>query len=168
MLLLASLGVMPSSASWNDARELQTQSPLEISTESCDITKIQRDPYIHKDKYIVAVVPTSRPEETIAATTIAFQDYLTATAGQMFDPPIAFEVVTFDFDGELEAVKNHDIDFLWANSGDYSCVGSQYGATALVTVSTSPSFHLGCCVKISMIPTTGVCYPNTFAVHKAS
>jgi hypothetical protein len=147
MLLLVSLGFKPLSASRNDARELQTQSPQEISTELCGTTKIQRDSYVHKDKYIVGVVPTSRAEETVAATTIVFQDYLTATAGQMFNPPISFEVKVYDFVGELEAVENQDVDFLWANSGDYSCVGTQFGATALVTVGTSPSFHLGCCTK---------------------
>jgi hypothetical protein len=120
---------------------------LEVSIESCDVTKIQRDEYVHKDKYIVGLVPTKKAEETVVAATIVFQDYLTATAGQMFDPPIEFELVLYDFDGALLAVENHDIDFLYANSAVYSCVGTQIGATALVTVSITTSFQFDCCGK---------------------
>jgi hypothetical protein len=160
-VLLASLGFMPLSTSINDARELQTQSPQELegSTQSCDITKIQRDEYVHKDKYIVGVVSTNDVEETLQAATLVLQDYLTATAGQMFDPPIAFELVAYDFEGTLKAVQKHDIDFLYADPGVYSCVGTEIGATALVTVSNSPLFLLGCS-KTSEIPTTRHCCLN--------
>lgn len=46
-----------------------------------------------------------------------FSDYLTATAGQRFDPPVEFEMVPVNFQGLFDAVQEDSIDFIYANPG---------------------------------------------------
>jgi serine/threonine protein kinase/ABC-type phosphate/phosphonate transport system substrate-binding protein len=105
-----------------------------ISQQGCDSKKIRPDPFTHKNKYTVGVYAISSLNDAYLETHKAFGDYLTATAGQQFDPPIEFEVVSSYFSGILDAIGKDEMHFLYANPGVYSCVGTQLGATALATV----------------------------------
>jgi ABC-type phosphate/phosphonate transport system substrate-binding protein len=73
-------------------------------------------------------------QSAIDETHQVFADYLTQTAGTLFDPPIQFKVEPKDYDGVFKATMDEDIDFLYSNPGVYSCIGTQFGATALATI----------------------------------
>jgi hypothetical protein len=75
---------------------------------------------------------------------LIFGEYLTATAGQMFDPPVTFEVVPLVFEEMFAAAENKELDFMFSNPGIYACVGTQLGATALATVSEHETWTEGC------------------------
>lgn len=107
--------------------------PSKAQNERCQ-TKITFDPFIHKHNYTIAVHATRGLESAFNEVEKVFSQFLSATAGQRFDPPIQFNVVPYYFDGLFTAIENEEMDFLYANPGVYSCVGTQVGATALTTV----------------------------------
>ncbi|CAB9502908.1 activated protein kinase catalytic subunit alpha-1 [Seminavis robusta] len=63
-----------------------------------------------------------------------FGEYLTATAGNRFDPPITFEMVPVTFQELFDKVATEDIDFFYANPGIFSCVGTEVGAQPIATI----------------------------------
>lgn len=105
-----------------------------ISAGICEFDKIEIDPFIHKSVYSVGVHAVRGLEEAFTETNKVFAEFLSATAGQKFDPPITFEVTPYYFDGIFTAIESKEMDFLYANPGIYSCIGTQVGATALATV----------------------------------
>ncbi|KAG7351597.1 adenylate and guanylate cyclase catalytic domain containing protein [Nitzschia inconspicua] len=90
------------------------------------------DQYIHKPVYRIGVHATREANETLRNHE-KFGKYLTETAGQKFDPPIQFEIVSLYFDPLLSSITNKDVDFFYSNPGVYSCVGVETGTSALVT-----------------------------------
>jgi len=123
-----------SSSSWTS---LSRQPIFFVSAQSqgnCSYTKIQRDPYRHKSSYTVAVHAVRGFDITVQEVHTVFSDYLTATAGQKFDPPIQFEMLPLGYSELIPKIENDEIDFLYSNPGVYSCIGTQVGATALATV----------------------------------
>ena len=97
-------------------------------------TKHEFNPFIHKEVYKIQVHATRGLQDAYDAVYKVFGDYLTATAGQRFEPPISFEVVPNYFDGLFQAIEEEEMDFLYANPGVFTCVGVEAGATALTTV----------------------------------
>ncbi len=102
--------------------------------QECDLAKTKFDPFIHKSTYTIGVHATLDLETVFDETNQVFGEYLTATAGKRFDPPIQFNVVPNYFDGIFDAIENEEVDFLYSDPGVYSCIGTQVGATALATV----------------------------------
>lgn len=100
----------------------------------CEHEPITINPFIHKSHYTIGVHATRGLDEAFNETHMLFSEYLSATAGEMFAPPIKFELVPYYFDGVFTAIEKDELDFLYANPGIYSCIGTQIGASALVTV----------------------------------
>jgi len=103
-------------------------------TDSCGFEKIKLDPYIHKKTYTIGVHANHGLDEAYDQAVGVFSEYLTATAGQKFDPPIEFIVAPNLFTELFTAIENQEVDFFYANPGVYSCIGTQVGAAALATV----------------------------------
>lgn len=101
---------------------------------SCWAEKIKLDPYIHKSSYTIGVHANHGLDEAYNQAVGVFSEYLSATAGKKFDPPIEFLVVPNNFGELFTAIENEEVDFFYANPGVYSCIGTQVGATALATV----------------------------------
>lgn len=133
----ASTVVSPLVEDLQDAENSSIRQDQEIGLQasSCGATAIKLDPFIHKAKYTVGVHATHGLDKTFYETKLIFEDYLTATAGKKFDPPVTFEVVPDYFVDLFHAIKEDEMDFLYANPGVYSCIGVEHGATALTTVS---------------------------------
>lgn len=112
-----------------------TQAPQVISSvNSCNTDKIQFDPLKHKQTYTVAVHAIAGLDAALAQSNIIFGEYLTKTAGKKFNPPIEFNVVAHLYGDLFDAITNGEVDFFYANSGIYSCIGTEVGAAALGTV----------------------------------
>jgi len=113
-----------------------TPTPTHPSSEKECETKVHSfDPYIHKPIYTIGVHAIAGLDQALKETNQTFSTYLTETAGQKFDPPIKFEVVPKLFEAIFTAIDNKEVDFIFANPGVYSCIGTEVGATALVTSS---------------------------------
>ena len=65
-----------------------------------------------------------------------FENYLSATAGQRFDPPIRFDLVPVKAHDLLEGAASQEIDFFFSNPGLFTCVGIDTGAQPLVTANS--------------------------------
>ena len=86
----------------------------------------------YKQVYTVAVLAFRGEEKAWDGYNATFNDYLTATAGQMFDPPIQF-VMKPVFQTLFEDVAMGAVDFVYVNPGQYSCIESEYEAYSLVS-----------------------------------
>lgn len=100
----------------------------------CFPPKIPFDSHKHKQKYRIAIQHFRGAKYAMQDYNLTFQHYLTATAGQRFDPPIEFELVPVTFNGLFEKVEaEKSVDLIYANPGSYSCIGVEVGAQPLVT-----------------------------------
>ena len=139
IFLLASLGISPLSISI-DARQLlgdesESNPTTTTGAVSCGTSKQQLDDYIRKDKYVIGIHAEHDEETYVYNHELIFQEYLTATAGQKFDPPIKFELIPVNLEQVVGSVETQEVDFFYANPGFFSCVGTEVGAIALNTVS---------------------------------
>jgi hypothetical protein len=60
------------------------------STSSCMDAVRKFDPFMHKKVYTVGLHAINGLETARAESSVMFQDFLTLTAGQRFDPPIRY------------------------------------------------------------------------------
>lgn len=84
----------------------------------------------------VGVLAIRGVESATAQWKLTFGDYLTATAGAEFDPPITFEMVPVPFGLEREPADEFihgDYDFVYANPSMFSCVDSEVGMNTLTS-----------------------------------
>ncbi len=149
IFLLTSLGFTPLSVSIDESQLLlvdepyaEAQTTVKVSRSlSCGTSKQRLDDYIRKDKYVIGIHTEHDQETYIYNHELIFQEYLTATAGQKFDPPIKFELIPVNLEQIVASIDTQDVDFFYANPGFFSCVGTEVGAIALNTVSTTPTIQ---------------------------
>ena len=119
----------------DDAEANAAVTALSESRPGCGTGTQQLDDYIRKEKYVIGIHAEQDKDSVVYNNELIFQEYLTATAGQKFDPPITFEVIPVNFEQIIGSVETQEVDFFYANPGLYSCVGIEVGAIALNTVS---------------------------------
>ena len=109
---------------------LSTVEELEAMSSELGCTKGFKtfNPLLHKQKYKVAVHAVRGKDEARADYGKIFQEYLTATAGQRFVPPIEFEVVPVTSWELTAGALEEELDFFTSNPGMYSCMGLLTGA----------------------------------------
>lgn len=105
-------------------------------TPRCEKSLHTFDEALHKQTYRVAVDTVDGVDEAFERYEKLFSEYLSQTAGERFDQPIAFEMVSLDYSDLFEAAENEQIDFIYADPGVYSCIGVEFGAEALVTTTS--------------------------------
>lgn len=113
-----------------------TEPPVLEERSRCFSPKHTFDRYKHQDVYHIGVHATHSFEATFAEYNTTFSEYLTATAGQRFDPPIKFDMVPYTFDGIFDAIEHDQLDFMFTSPSIYSCIGIEVGAAALGTIIT--------------------------------
>lgn len=109
--------------------------------EDCDFSTTKQDPFNHKSLYTVGVHSVRGLDVTLYETNKIYAEYLTQTAGKKFDPPIEFRVVPYYFGDLFSAIENGEVDFVYSNPGVFSCIGVEFGATALATVVKALTTH---------------------------
>lgn len=106
-------------------------------TEDEGCTKLIRNfnPLRHKNKYRVGVFNSDGGDAvTFQYYNLTFSQYLTATAGQAFDPPIQFDMVPVTLTDLMEGAVSENIDFMFASSAVSSCMATEHEVQPLVTI----------------------------------
>jgi ABC-type phosphate/phosphonate transport system substrate-binding protein len=86
-----------------------------------------------KPKYTVGVLAIRGFDAAYAEFNATFNEYLTATAGQKFDPPIEFELKPLDFLTLFSDAEFRQVDFIYVNPSAYSCIESEYKSYSLAS-----------------------------------
>eukprot|EP00934_Nitzschia_sp_Nitz4_P000730 Nitzschia sp. Nitz4//scaffold400_size11000//6496//9915//NITZ4_009055-RA/size11000-processed-gene-0.2-mRNA-1//-1//CDS//3329551059//730//frame0 len=97
---------------------------------------IEYNSALYKNKYTIGVLAISGEAATYARYTSTFQDYLTATAGARFDPPIEFEINVVNFQEMYDLSETEEIDFNFVNPSASVCISAEYGSQQLATMVT--------------------------------
>lgn len=100
---------------------------------NCNAVKKTLDPKRHKSTYTVGVLAIRGFEAAYQEFNKTFSDYLTVTAGQRFDPPVAFEMKPLNFISLIEDTEASLVDFIYVNPSAFSCIESEYTAQSLVS-----------------------------------
>lgn len=92
------------------------------------------DPLIHKRKYVVGVFNSEGVDLAFRQYNTTFAQYLTATAGQKFNPPIEFDMIPLILTEFMDMAEKEDVDFTFASSAVSSCMATEHKAQPLVTI----------------------------------
>lgn len=87
----------------------------------------------NKEVYKVGVLADRGVDAAFNEFNVTFSDYLTASVGAKFDPPIRFELKPLDFISLFTDVEEKNVDFIYTNPSAFSCIASEYGANTLVS-----------------------------------
>ncbi|CAJ1963239.1 unnamed protein product [Cylindrotheca closterium] len=115
-------------------RQLQQQQQC----DSC-APPIPFDPSVHKPVYKIALQPSVNLP-LMRSLNVTFEDYLTATAGKRFDPPIQFEVMIITNSLAYDLMKSQEIDFIFINPFQSTCLEEEFGAQAIASSVRTTSF----------------------------
>lgn len=102
-------------------------------TPRCTPTTTRLNPSRHQLVYTVGVLAIRGNEAAFKEFNSTFADYLTATAGQRFDPPVRFQLKPLNFVQLFTDTEATLVDFIYVNPSAFSCIESEYGAQSLVS-----------------------------------
>ena len=128
-----SIGTTAGSDGSNTAATTTTSSGGAPDLLDCARTKHVFDDHVHKPKYRIAVDAVRGIEASMNYFNATFSEYLTATAGKRFDPPIHFELVALNYTGFLDAVLSAQVDLTYSNPGSASCVSIEADGYPIAT-----------------------------------
>jgi hypothetical protein len=86
-----------------------------------------------KRTYNIGVYAPDHIEKTRNEFNLTFETYLTETVGKRWKPPIQFKMVPTRYPLIAWIDENQDVDFMYADSGFFSCTGTEIGAQPLGT-----------------------------------
>mmetsp|Transcript_13182 Transcript_13182/g.31588 ORF Transcript_13182/g.31588 Transcript_13182/m.31588 type:complete len:1491 (+) Transcript_13182:121-4593(+) len=93
----------------------------------------QFNPVTQKRVYNVGVHASAGIETARMEFNLTFDEYLNEVVGKRWDPPIEFQMKITD-DSIRDWLENEeDIDFMYTDTGIYSCIGIEIGAQPLAT-----------------------------------
>lgn len=93
----------------------------------------QFNPITQKQVYNVGVHASAGIESAKREFNLTFEEYLNEAVGQRWDPPIEFKMKLTD-DSIRDWIDNEeDIDFMYTDTGIFSCIGIEIGAQAIAT-----------------------------------
>ncbi|KAL3936605.1 MAG: hypothetical protein SGBAC_008109 [Bacillariaceae sp.] len=111
--------------------------------QQCDscAPPIAFDPSVHKQAYKVGSYQLGN-RGLMRTFNVTFEDYLTATAGKRFDPPIQFEFNTFqDNNIAYDLLESREMDFVFTNPFQISCLEAEYSTQSLVSSVRTTSWN---------------------------
>lgn len=106
------------------------------STASTACLHDRKTPYDetrHQRVYKIGVLAIRGFDAAYEEFNRTFVDYLTATAGQRFDPPLAFELKPLNFRSLFTDTAAAMVDFIYVNPSAFSCIESEFTAHSLVS-----------------------------------
>ena len=101
----------------------------------CVVLVHQHNPFIHKTVYRVGYLAREGVELAMSLYGKTFGEYLSATAGKHFDPPVLFEFVPVAIQSTfMRMIEAQEIDIVFAPVSFVSCLSTSYDAEALLTI----------------------------------
>ena len=109
---------------------------FDVTSNGNECTTVIRkfDPLIHKQKYVVGIYSSEGEEEVFRLYNKTFAQYLTASAGRRFDPPIQFEIIPVTLSSLVQKGSEQKVDFMFGSAAVSSCMAAEQQAEPLVTV----------------------------------
>ncbi|CAJ1957939.1 unnamed protein product [Cylindrotheca closterium] len=86
-----------------------------------------------KKVYHIGIYAPDDIETTVQAFNLTFETYLTEAVGKRWDPPIEFKMVPTRYPLIAWIDQEQDVDMMYADSGFFSCTGTEIGAQPLGT-----------------------------------
>ena len=86
-----------------------------------------------KKTYNIGIYAPDNIETTVREFNLTFETYLTETVGKRWNPPIEFKMVPTRYPLIAWIDQNQDVDMMYADSGFFSCTGTEIGAQPLGT-----------------------------------
>jgi ABC-type phosphate/phosphonate transport system substrate-binding protein len=124
-----SLTVRPTVSSFFKSHTIEV-----ISEDGCSQVVHTWNPLMHKKNYRVGVYSNEGDEAAFRLYNKTFATYLTATAGQHFNPPISFEIVPVNLNSLMIKAESEQVDFFYGTPAVFSCMATEYKAQSLVTI----------------------------------
>ena len=89
----------------------------------------------HKQKrvYTVGVHAPTGEQNAWNEFNLTFETYLTEVVGKRWDPPIEFKMVASEWPLLNWIDEEKDVDFMYSDTGLYSCIGTEIGAQPMAT-----------------------------------
>ncbi|KAL3926140.1 MAG: hypothetical protein SGBAC_013589, partial [Bacillariaceae sp.] len=98
------------------------------------------DPSVHKQVYQMGCQQVAN-QGLMRNFNLTLGDYLTATAGNRFDPPVRFEISAFqDNNLAYDLMEAKEIDFVMVNPFQGTCLEAEFGTQTLVTAVRTTAF----------------------------
>ena len=91
------------------------------------------DPLTQKQTYYVGVHATSGVDSALKQFNLTFEAYMNEAVGKRWNPPIEFKMVVTEEPLHDWIDLKQEIDFMYTDTGVYSCLGLEIGAQPLVT-----------------------------------
>ncbi|CAJ1940806.1 unnamed protein product, partial [Cylindrotheca closterium] len=86
-----------------------------------------------KKVYHIGIYAPDDIETTVQAFNLTFETYLNEAVGKRWDPPIEFKMVPTRSPLTAWIDESEDVDMMYADSGFFSCTGTEIGAQPLGT-----------------------------------
>lgn len=99
-------------------------SPSTKNEVGCPLNRVYKLPEGHQTVFRVGVLGIRGPEAAWNEFNTTFGEYLTATAGQQFDPPIRFEMKPLNFLSLFSDTEAGLVDLIYVNPSAFSCIGA--------------------------------------------
>ena len=96
-------------------------SPKDVD---CPLSRVYKLPEGHQTVFRVGVLAIRGPEAAWNEFNTTFGEYLTATAGQRFDPPLTFEMKPLNFLSLFSDTEAGLVDLIYVNPSAFSCIGA--------------------------------------------
>lgn len=109
------------------------EHPWEAQTLNCEQGLREFDPATQKRKYTVGIHAPAGVETAYREFNLTFQDYLNEAVGKRFEPPIEFSLKATNRPLRDWLDRKEEIDFVYTDTGIFSCIGIEVGAQHLAT-----------------------------------
>ena len=86
-----------------------------------------------KKTYNIGIYAPDNIDTTVREFNLTFETYLTETVGKRWNPPIEFKMVPTRYPLIAWIDQDQDVDMMYADSGFFSCTGTEIGAQPLGT-----------------------------------
>lgn len=80
------------------------------------------NPLFHKSHYRVGIYSSESDEVVYRMYNVTFAQYLTATAGRRFNPPVTFDIVPVGLDSLAHMAEKEEVDFFFSSSAVFRYV----------------------------------------------
>ena len=93
--------------------------------------------HTQKRVYTIGVHAPAGVDKAMKEYNLTFATYLTEVVGKRWDPPIEFQMKPTEWPLLSWIDRDEDVDFMYSDTGVYSCIGTEIGVQPLATTIAS-------------------------------